>query len=126
MIRRVSGFLAGVLMVCLLSGCAGTLSSKLATGAAAKANYDIQIYATDNVPFEYTELGIVRGMSWVDLGHPTEATYMDAVVKEAKSMGADAIINFHLSSTYNSGGFVLVVWANIVEAQGVAVKIKRP
>ena len=117
MVRLASVFLAA--MVCLLAGCAGTASYKFATGPAAKVNYGIEIYATDNVPFEYTELGIVRGVGCSAETWPTEQMYVEGMVKEAKALNADAVINVRL--------IPFTTFSRVfVEAQGVAVKIKRP
>ena len=122
-LMRMTGLVC--VAVGLLSGC-GTASYKFATGPTAKANYGIEIYATDNVPFEYTELGIVRGEAEWAFAWPDEQMYMEGVIKEAKALNADAVINFHLNRHSNSSGFILVVGKCLVDAEGVAVKIKRP
>ena len=126
MVRRASGFLTVLAVAGLLAGCAGTASYKFATGAAAKANYGIEIYATDNVPFEYAELGIVRGEAWLTGGWPDEKMYVEGIVKEAKALNADAVINYRESRFQVVEGFLLIIGHHVVEAEGVAVKIKRP
>ena len=123
---RVSLIAALCAVGLLLTGCVGLETYRIATGPTPFIKYDIPVYATDNVPFEYTELGIVRAVPWVLGGWPTESVYMEAVVKEAKALGADAIIDFRVTPFTNQGGFMLIVWSGVIDAQGVAVKIKRP
>ncbi len=52
---------------------------------------NIRLYATDNVPFEYEELGAIGG-----LYHKvkSEDQRLRAFVAEARKLGADAIVNF--------------------------------
>lgn len=112
--------------VIFLCGCSGIHMYKIATGSTPFQDYGLPIYATENVPFEYEELGVVRVDAWVCETYPKEATYMTNLVRAAKELGADAIVRFKLENFGLSGGFMLVLSNGHTVAEGVAVKIKRP
>jgi hypothetical protein len=84
---------------------------------------NIRLYGTDNVPFEYEELGVI-GLTFEDA---SQDQCLQAFVSEAQKMGADAILGFRIEPVVFSGGFMLVV-CNHSETRltGVAVRIKRP
>ncbi len=118
--------LAILILVVLSAGCAGLNSYRLATGPAPFHKFDLPIYATENVPFEYQELGIVRGVGWVSHGWPDQTQCAEAMVNEAKQMGADAVIGVRVVPFTESSGFLIVGCSGVVDIQGVAVKIIRP
>ena len=114
------------LLVSVLSGCACVERCKIATGPTPFVKYEIPVYATESVPFEYTEIGIVQ-IAPTQVGSFAEVSkYMEEFVGEAKRLGADAVINFHVTRFATAGGFMLVLPNCRVEMEGVAVKIKRP
>lgn len=123
MTRRVNGFLAAVVMVCLLTGCISVQTVSLAQRTPAACG-GVKLYGTANVPFEYEEIGTV---AIVHAGG-TQEEWLREFTAEAQRLGADAVLNFMLEPVYHSGGFMLVVphTDNTVVVKGVAVKVKRP
>ena len=122
MVKTIPCALAAI----LFTGCAGLETYRIATGPEPFHRYDLPIYATESVPFEYEELGIVRGVAWAKWAWPDQTKCVEAMVKEAKALGADAVIGVSVTSSVWSDGFVLVIGNGILEVQGVAVKVKRP
>ena len=104
--RLVSGVVAGlvVAVVFLLSACETMHSFSIPSVEKTPAAFgDIPIYYSDIVPFEYEEIGIV--LVW---GNNQENAIKEMASK-AKSVGADAIINFR--ATYGVGGlYIVVAW----------------
>jgi len=124
--RVITRVLLCLVTVILVAGCAGLNTYRVATGPDPFHKYDLPIYATENVPFEYEELGIVRAVGWVYNAWPDQSKCVEAMVKDAKSLGADAVIRVKILPFAWSDGFMLVLGSGGVDVQGVAVKIKRP
>ena len=86
----------------------------------------IRLYATDNVPFEYEELGAIGGL-YHKIKSPDQR--LQAFTAEARKLGADAIVNFSQEPMigalvlFGFGGDDPTVYTRMT---GVAVKIRRP
>jgi hypothetical protein len=87
---------------------------------------NVKIYGTDNVPFEYEEVGVIGHVYHKNVY--SKEQFMREFVAEAQQMGADAILDFKIEPVPVGGGvFVVVVTpGDFVRLTGVAVKIKRP
>lgn len=122
-IRLVVGTL-GVIGVVLVCGCRGTTAYVVPVADRTPATCgNTKLFGTDNVSFEYEELGAVGILSY---SHSVDEC-VRAIVSEAEKLGADAILNFRMQPLDHSEGFWLVVGhRGPVELSGVAVKIKRP
>ena len=78
----------------------------------------LKVYATDNVPFEYEEIGFVTISYHTNrYGEPNEKDMLSKFRDRALEMGADAVLNFR----YEALGLYY-----LTHVSGVAVKIKRP
>ena len=108
------------LALALSSGCA-TYVAEHAIPTAGRATPDwgtLKVYATDNVPFEYEEIGFVAHAEYSDHnGWLNEQALLNTFRDKVIRMGADALLNFRYDTF---GGD----WA--CQVSGVAVKIKRP
>jgi hypothetical protein len=110
-----------ILVAMFLSGCVNPCT--VMTGARTPADFgNIKVYGTDNVPFEYDEIGFHCVVVDAD-----QQTALRTFATQTQNMGADAILNFHIRPVYATGGFFFVMSdTSQYEVSGVAVKIKRP
>jgi hypothetical protein len=108
------------LALSMTSGCA-THHAQHSIPTAGRATPDwgtLKVFSTDNVPFEYEEIGFVTCSMWARHTVPPKEEDMLARFRDkAIRMGADAVLNFRYSSLYAD---------LLVELSGVAVKIKKP
>lgn len=129
MIRRVMMCIPYCVFAVSLCGCSTVKSSVPVAIRTPAYCGNVKLYGTDNVPFEYEELGIV---SLAALEHTTQEAKIEAFVNEARKMGADAIVNVTIEP---ANDMVLVIFGfggggsphpNSYRLSGVAVKIRRP
>lgn len=108
----------------LATGCATGRVVPVATRTPASFGH-IKLYGTDNVPFEYEELGVI-GQLYDKQFSMDQCLRMFA--EEAEKLGADAILNFRVEPGEAYGGFILVLGDHYahVTLTGVAVRIKKP
>lgn len=111
-----------VLVVALLV-CGCQSRTVIVPTGRTSAPWRIPVYATDNVPFEYEEIGFV---SVIEHGSAQEKA-LSRFQKAVDQLGADAVLGFRLEYEIEVGGFWLVLSdTSYVKVTGVAVKIKRP
>ena len=121
------------LLVLLTAGClcgCGSIKSSIPVSVRTPAYCgNIKLYGTDNVPFEYEELGVV---ALRETDFTTLEDKLSAFVREAQKLGADAVVNFRVEPIND---IVVVVFGfgggagpckDSYLLTGVAVKIKRP
>lgn len=122
MTKTVSIFLSALAAAVLLGGCQTVHVVPVAQRTPAFCG-NVKLYGTDNVPFEYEELGIVS----VSLSHATTDEVLQLFVSEVQKLGADAALNVRFQSVNRTGGFFLVLTLpndNLIT--GTAVKKTRP
>jgi len=129
MIRQLSKSGLVLALVALMCGCGSVrMSMPIAVRTPAYCG-EMKLYGTDNVPFEYEELGVVAVFEndWTSVEDK-----MDKFISEAQKMGADAIVNFSIEPANDivlvffgfGGGAGPCSCSYLIK--GVAVKVKRP
>ena len=116
--------LVWVMPMIFVAGCRSVQTLPVAQRTPTQCG-NIKLYGTDNVPFEYQELGVIG----VTVTHQSLNDCLEAFAGEARKMDADAVLNFRVVPVQGTGGFMYVTTIsqdNRVCMTGVAVKIKRP
>lgn len=113
----MAGVAAGILA--FGTGCGTTYCAQgLPSGSKAAPDWGpLKVFATDNVPFEYEEIGLVSASAHQASSARDESKLCAMLREKAISMGADAIINLRYEV------YSMNVGAHM---SGVAVKIKKP
>ena len=123
--RRAVGYSVSCgLLAFALAGCV-TPCTVLTATKTPPAFGNIKLYGTDNVPFEYEEIGVHSLFySKVDLDGA-----LNQYAEQVRNLGADAVLGFRVSHVVSHQailGFSLFWNDTQYELSGVAVKIKRP
>ena len=106
----------------LLAGCQSVQTLPVAQRTPSQCG-DIKLYGTDNVPFEYEELGVIG----IYVTYKSMEEALQVFMAEAQKMRADAVLNLRVQPGIGVGGFFLVITLpNKIYITGTAVKIKRP
>lgn len=127
--RAVAAAVLGLCAGLMVSGC-GTIKASVPVAVRTPVYCgSVKLYGTDNVPFEYEELGVVALYAHESSSLEEKVTQF---VNEAQKMGADAILNFRVEPVND---IVLVIFGfgggagpchGGYRITGVAVEIKRP
>ncbi|MFC1707692.1 hypothetical protein ACFL59_12895 [Planctomycetota bacterium] len=102
-------------------GCSGTRVHRVATGPHSSEEHGLPLYASENVPFEYDEIGIVRVVGWSKFAFPEPEPLIKQLAAEAMMLGADAIIGVQLVEC----GTLFVLGHAMTTAEGLAVAARR-
>jgi hypothetical protein len=108
-----------------LTGCVNLYH--VGVGAQTPPNIGkIKYYSTDNVPFEYEELGHISMML---IGSCFGPQPLEMILRnfnsEVAKDGADAVLNFQIDYAFSSSWLIFPGAWN-TQVSGTAVKIKRP
>lgn len=127
--KKLLQLVFNLFLMIVFCGCA-TVKSSIPVAVRTPAYCgSVKLYGTENVPFEYEELGVVSLLS-----HDTTSLEekISAFVGEAQKLGADAIVNFMAVQMNDDVGVILGFGygggpcKNYYRLTGVAVKTKRP
>ncbi len=124
MANTIQGMAVSIAAMLMITGCI-TPCTVLTAGKTPPVFGNIKLYGTDNVPFEYEEIGV---QSFIYINNDQEGalkTYADQV----RGLGAEAVLNFRIRRVMfvqSFLGFGFIPNPTQFEMEGVAVKIKRP
>lgn len=112
-LKRFTALAALLALAVLPSGCVSlNVTVPLAEHASSTVTGGVQLFSTDNVPFEYKEIAY---HTFHGECHSNDAT--TRFCREAKAMGGDAVLSFRCRPGSCERHYV---------AEGIVVKVTKP
>lgn len=117
-----SCFILWLVSLLSLVGCTTRSSSKFNGTVNGAPTWEVKLYEGDPPSSNYSSLGKLTGTvkkNFVFFPNPTKKQVDEELIKKARSIGADAVINIEYK-----GGIGFSTWA-YMEGIGTAIKYKR-
>ncbi len=111
------------MLFCVMAFCVGCgtfpAEHSISTGGRMSPDWaGLKLYATDNVPFEYEEIGFICVNEMSRDRKPDDKAMCAKFRDKALALGADAVVNFRMDDDSD--------FCYVFKLTGVAVKIKKP